>query len=165
WDVAELDRLKRNGRAPASAWDGVIRLARDLSAAGTIAVADGEVAAAALTAWDAVAPREVLALDRRAGAGQAIPAAIAAKLARPDRQVVAFTDPDGVAAGIPELTTAARHRAPITVVVLGAGAWRERLASMLRPLDVTVAVVDDEAAFAPAFTRAAAAGAPTVVGV
>jgi thiamine pyrophosphate-dependent acetolactate synthase large subunit-like protein len=50
--------------------------------------------------------------------GHALPAAIAAKLERPDRPVVALTGDGGLAMVLQELETATRLRLPVLVVVL-----------------------------------------------
>ena len=73
WDVAELDRLRREGAARC-AGDGltarVVRLAREATPAGTIATVDaGQHHACVASAWPAVAPREFLSSNGLATAG------------------------------------------------------------------------------------------------
>jgi acetolactate synthase-1/2/3 large subunit len=143
WDVAELDRVKRGAVHAALAAPGarLVRLAREATPAGTIATAD----VAFGLAWQAVGPREVLTpLGGHAPAGYAILAAVAAQLADPDRRVVAFTTPLGLAAGGAALALARERALPIVVVVLGAA--------------------QDETAFARGFAQAWSAGGPVVVG-
>ena len=94
WDVAELDRLRREGAAR-SAGAGLdarlVRLAREATPAGTIATVDAGAYAACVTAsWSATAPREFLAAAGLAATGFALPAAIAAHLVHPDRRVICF---------------------------------------------------------------------------
>jgi acetolactate synthase-1/2/3 large subunit len=50
--------------------------------------------------------------------GQALPAALAAKLIHPERAVIAVTGDGGLAMVLSELETAARLRLPVLVVVL-----------------------------------------------
>src|SRR5206468_1493731 len=70
----------------------VVRLAREVTPAGTIATADaGAHYAGVATSWHAIAPREFLVPSSLATAGFALPAAIAAHLVHPDRRVVCFT--------------------------------------------------------------------------
>lgn len=57
--------------------------------------------------------------------GFALPAAIAAQLAYPDKPVVALTGDGGLGMYLAEFTTAVRHKLPIRVVVLKDGVWGE----------------------------------------
>jgi acetolactate synthase-1/2/3 large subunit len=165
WDVAELDRLKRRGpsRAPGVPLTParVAGIAREMTAAGTIAAVDGgagmwDVAAA----WQAVAPREFLAPNRLAAAGVAWPAAIAAQLARADRRVLAFTTEAGFDASRAELETAARLETPIVLLVLAAAPVSLDVPGGLRP-----ATCDDAAALRSALASVLAARRPAVLGV
>ena len=142
WDVAELDRLKRAviQEQRATPAGRLVALAREAMPAGTIATGD----VPALAAWRAVAPRETLTALGMATPGYALTAAVAAQLAHPDRRVVAFTTPVGLAAGEPARTLAEALALPIIVVVLGAAA--------------------DEAAFTAEFARAFAAHRLAIVG-
>jgi pyruvate dehydrogenase (quinone) len=98
------------------------RLARDFG----LRLADD-----AIVAWDSghntgVLARYVQARDGQmfAGSGMmatmgcAVPYAIAASLAFPDRQVVAFTGDGGLSMLLGELATVARYRLPIKIVVM-----------------------------------------------
>jgi len=118
WDVAALDRLKRDVVAEALTAPGarVVRIVREATAAGTIATAEVPLG----LAWQAVAPRETLtALGGHAPPGYAILAAVVAQLAHPERRVVAFTSPLGLAAGAGAVALANDRALPIVVVVLG----------------------------------------------
>ncbi len=125
WDVAEVDRLKREPTwRPTAAGAGltlerVVQITRELTEAGTIATIDGgaRMLPAALR-WQAVARGECLVPNRLATAGFALPAAIAAQLAHPERRVVCFTDVSGLMRVIAELETTARLTLPIVVIVL-----------------------------------------------
>jgi acetolactate synthase-1/2/3 large subunit len=106
------------------------------------AIATGDVPA--LAAWQAVAPRETLTALGMATPGYAVTAAVAAQLAHPDRRVVAFTSPVGLAAAEPARAMAEALALPIIVVVLGSSG--------------------DERAFAVEFARAFTARRPSVLG-
>jgi acetolactate synthase-1/2/3 large subunit len=156
WDVAEVDRLRREGAARGG--DGlaarVVRLAREATPAGTIATVDaGHYRESVLTAWHAVAPREFLASNDLAQSF-ALPAAIAAHLVHPDRYVVCFTGANEVGTVATELETVARLAARIVIVVHetdGTGAAAMRLAD---EVGLSVSAVASEAAFSQAFGRA-----------
>jgi acetolactate synthase-1/2/3 large subunit len=68
--------------------------------------------------WRAYQPQTYLVSHGLSTMGQALPAALAAKLAHPDRVVVAVTGDGGLAMVLSELETASRLRLPILVVVL-----------------------------------------------
>jgi acetolactate synthase-1/2/3 large subunit len=142
WDVAEMDRVKRaityDVRAMPAA--RLVALAREAMPAGAIATGD----VPALAAWQAVAPRETMTALGMATPGYAVTAAVAAQLAHPDRPVVAFTSPVGLAAAEPARAMAEALALPIIVVVLGSSG--------------------DERAFAAEFARAFTARRPSVLG-
>ena len=142
WDVAELDRLKRTLIQELRATPGarLVTLAREAMPAGTIATGD----VPALAAWQAVGPRETLTALGMATSGYAVTAAVAAQLAHPDRRVVAFTSPVGLAAAEPARAMAEALALPIIAVVLGSSG--------------------DDSAFAAEFARAFTASRPSVLG-
>jgi acetolactate synthase-1/2/3 large subunit len=141
WDVAELDRLKRTliQALRATPAGRLVALAREAMPAGTIATGD----VPALASWQAVAPRETLTALGMATPGYAVTAAVAAQITHPDRRVVAFTSPVGLAAAETARALADALALPIIVAVLGATA--------------------DETAFTAEFARAFSARRPTVV--
>ena len=73
---------------------------------------------AATWGWRASRPREFLMSNGHATMGYAVPAGIAAALARPSDPVIAFTGDGGFLLHGNELETAARVRARLVVVVL-----------------------------------------------
>jgi acetolactate synthase-1/2/3 large subunit len=124
WDVAEVDRLRRERAAalevpvPGLAPHRVAQIARELTAAGSIASVDAGAHMFPATAyWQALEPGELLISNGLATMGFALPAAIAAQLARPDRRVVCFTGDGGLMMVAAELETVARLRLPIVIVV------------------------------------------------
>jgi acetolactate synthase-1/2/3 large subunit len=68
--------------------------------------------------WTSTLPQTYLVSHGLSTMGHALPAAIAAKLEKPDRPVVALTGDGGLAMVLQELETATRLRLPVLVVVL-----------------------------------------------
>jgi acetolactate synthase-1/2/3 large subunit len=176
WDVAELDRLRRESRAalaapPARAGvapsaRAVIAVARAVSPPGTVAVVDGALASVAAAGWDAVGPGELLA--GAADAPFALPAAVAAALARPGRRIVAFSSAGALARTAAELAAVARLRLPITAVAIDAGgAHGARALACVREAGLAAAVATsvDDAGRALASAQAAGSPGALVVGV
>jgi acetolactate synthase-1/2/3 large subunit len=71
--------------------------------------------------WQAFAPRSVLIPNGLSAMGFGVPAAIAAKLARPDRAVIALVGDGGFAMAATEMRIAAALGLPVTVVVFADG--------------------------------------------
>jgi acetolactate synthase I/II/III large subunit len=124
WDVAEVDRLRRERQAalevavPGLAPHRVAQITRELTAAGSIATVDAGAHMFPATAyWQALEPGELLISNGLATMGFALPAAIAAQLAHPDRRVVCFTGDGGLMMVASELETVVRLRLPIVIVV------------------------------------------------
>jgi len=67
--------------------------------------------------WEAYGPREFLTSNGLGSMGYAVPGALAARIAHPDRPVVAFTGDGGFLMTIAELQTAQRENLPIIVLV------------------------------------------------
>jgi acetolactate synthase-1/2/3 large subunit len=67
--------------------------------------------------WEAYGPREFLTSNGLGSMGYAVPGALAARMAWPDRPVVAFTGDGGFLMTIAELQTAQRENLPIIVLV------------------------------------------------
>jgi len=166
WDVAEIDRLRRDSAVRAA--DGLAarvgRLAREATPVGTIATVDaGPSYARVVAAWHAVAPRELLVPSGPATAGFALPAAIAAQLAHPERRLVCFSGAAELAAAN-ELATAARLGAPIAIVLFESdGIDASALVRQAESLPMSTAMVDGDTRFAQAFARALAAKAPSLI--
>jgi acetolactate synthase-1/2/3 large subunit len=72
----------------------------------------------AMTQWAAYEPETFLTTNGLSSMGYAIPGAIAAKLARYDKQVAAFMGDGGFLMYTGELETLARLKLPVTVVVM-----------------------------------------------
>jgi acetolactate synthase-1/2/3 large subunit len=161
WDVAELDRLKRALATPAPAGARLARhrvaaIVREATPAGTLAALDVPLAAA----WQAVAPRELLIPNGVATPGFALPAALAAALARDGRRVVAIGAVSGMVPPGGELATAVRLALPIVMIALDPDGIALEPA---RRAGVAAWQADDEAGLRAAFARAWSAGRPALV--
>ncbi|MGD0069495.1 MAG: thiamine pyrophosphate-binding protein [Streptosporangiaceae bacterium] len=96
----------------------VVTIAREAAPPDTIVTTDvGSHKIMAGQAWQAGAPRSVLMTNGLSAMGFGVPAAIAAKLVRPDRPVIALVGDGGFAMTATEMQLAATLRLPITVVV------------------------------------------------
>jgi acetolactate synthase-1/2/3 large subunit len=129
------------------------------------------------------APRTFLYPAGSAVLGYAVPAAIGAKLARPERAVVAVAGDGGFLFSVNELATAVKYRLPIVFLVIddggyGAIRWlQDRLygrsgetrlanpdfAALARAFGAGGERVDDPSRLGDALTRALAADGPTVL--
>jgi acetolactate synthase-1/2/3 large subunit len=150
WDVALLDRLKReNVRTTAASTSeravvNVVQRVREMTPAGTLAVSNARHAATAVAHWQAVAPAELLTphgSNRRASTAPDAPAARtvhAGETGRPPR-------PDSAGFVIPAAAAAALARPGRHVIGFGAdddldGAGQEMLAE--RGGSVVLVVLD-----------------------
>jgi acetolactate synthase-1/2/3 large subunit len=125
------------------------------------------------------------ALGPTSGAmGYGVPAALAAKIAEPDRAVVAFAgDGDFMMAGA-ELATAVQFNVPVIILVINNGMYgtirmhqekhypgrvsgtelqNPHFAAFARSFGALGEIVEDTAQFAPALERVRAAGKPAVI--
>jgi acetolactate synthase-1/2/3 large subunit len=162
----------------------VVVAMRDLLAQdGILAVDVGAHTHLVAQLWDPLGPGNLLVSNGWSSMGFGIPAAIAAKLARPDRQVVACVGDGGYLMMVGEINTAVRLNLPVVFVVL-----RDRYLSLIRvkqtrrqfawsgvqlygdtyrPSDTLfgapVVLAESEAAFRSAFAQALAASGPTVI--
>jgi acetolactate synthase-1/2/3 large subunit len=107
-------RVPTNGLAP----HDIVDAARELAPSGTIATVDaGAHMLVAMPLWEVEEPGEALISSGLATMGFALPAAIAAAIARPGRQVVCFVGDGGLGMALAELETVSRLELPIAVVV------------------------------------------------
>jgi acetolactate synthase-1/2/3 large subunit len=67
--------------------------------------------------WQAYGAREFLTSNGLGSMGYAVPGAMGARLAHPDRPIVAFTGDGGFMMAVAELQTAQLEKLPIIVVV------------------------------------------------
>ncbi len=170
WDMTELDHLKRElarRRAAGGLVQRAVRLAREATEAGTIATVDAGSHTEGVTAlWDAVGPGEFLISNGPVTTGFALPAAIAAHLARPGCRIVCFTGAAGLVAAASELETATRLRAPVVVVAFGeGGSTAPDLLRLAQSFGVPALSADADARFSEAMRRALSVGGPAVIAV
>jgi thiamine pyrophosphate-dependent acetolactate synthase large subunit-like protein len=175
WDVAELSRVKRGaavseapaGRpAPGSSLAPcrIVGLARELTPAGAIASFDGGRAWAAQRGWQAMEPGDCLVPADRRARGSAIPGAIAAALASPGRQVLAFVDGGGLLDAVDDLASLKRLGLPVVVVVLDAGTDPDAL-RLAHLSGLPAHEATDAESAARALATALASAQPSVVAV
>lgn len=114
-DVANALNTPAKGLSPQRAME----VARAVLPRDTIATCDaGASRLLVVQKWQSYGPREFLTSNGLGSMGYAIPGALAARMAWPDRPVVAFTGDGGFMMAVAELQTAVREKLPITVVVL-----------------------------------------------
>ena len=100
----------------------VVTIAREAAPADTIVTTDvGSHKIMAGQAWQAAEPRSVLMTNGLSAMGFGVPAAIAAKLTRPDRPVIALVGDGGFAMAATEMRIASALGVPVTVVVFADG--------------------------------------------
>ena len=96
----------------------VVEIAREVFPRQTIATVDTGAHALAVSAfWETYEPKTYLCSGGFAGAGYAIPAAIAAKLVAQERPVLAFAGEGGLLLNLPEVATASGLGLKIVLVV------------------------------------------------
>lgn len=107
--------VKTRGLSPQRAMEVV----RSMTPRSTLATCDaGASRLLVVQKWESYGPREFLTSNGLGSMGFAIPGALAAKLAHPDRPVFAFTGDGGFLMAVAELQTSVKENLPITVVVL-----------------------------------------------
>jgi acetolactate synthase-1/2/3 large subunit len=96
----------------------VVAIAREAAPPGTIATTDvGSHKIMAGQVWQALEPRSVLIPNGLSAMGFGVPAAIAARLTRPDRPVLALVGDGGFAMAATEMRIASALGLPVTVLV------------------------------------------------
>ncbi|MEQ8193912.1 MAG: thiamine pyrophosphate-binding protein [Rhodospirillales bacterium] len=95
-----------------------LMVARAVMPRDTIATCDaGASRLLVVQKWDTYGPQEFLTSNGLATMGYAIPGAMAARMAHPDKPVIAFTGDGGFYLAVAELQTAAVENLPIIVMV------------------------------------------------
>jgi acetolactate synthase-1/2/3 large subunit len=163
-----------------------LRIMRQILPAHTILTTDaGQHKVYASRLWECYQPLDYLTSSGLGTMGVAIPIAIAAKLVRQQRPVVALTGDGGFLMRVSELETARREDTPIVIVIFNDGYLnlikmrQERqgyavLGSQYAPVDYVrvsegfgfqAARVDQEDDFQDVLQQAVASGAPWVIDV
>ena len=113
-DVANALNVPTTGLSPQRAME----VAREILPRNTVATCDaGASRLLVVQKWLSYGPREFLASNGLGSMGYAVPGALAARLAWPDRPAVAFVGDGGLLMAVAELQTAVRENLPIIVVV------------------------------------------------
>jgi thiamine pyrophosphate-dependent acetolactate synthase large subunit-like protein len=183
WRSRHLEEARRLGAPWAWIFDGIAAaLRRDGIVAGDSAMVCYRGAVAALPAYH---PAAFLYPTGYGTLGYGLPAAIGAKLGRPEARVIALLGDGGIMFTVAELAAAAQLRLPLPVVVVdnaGYGEIRNEMAergdpvhavdldaldfaALGRVLGCHGVAVDDEFALAEALERGFEADRPTVVHV
>ena len=129
WDekeVGELAEAQRRSMRVECAGDGippyrVVEIAAETYAGARIAVDAGAHMFPVMALWPAEEPRGVLISNGLSTMGFGLPAAIGAALLDRAKPVVAFTGDGGILMCLGELSTAARERLPLRVIVFDDG--------------------------------------------
>ena len=96
-----------------------VEAARAVMPRHTIATCDaGASRLLVVQKWESYGPREFLTSNGLASMGYAVPGAMGARLAHPDRPILAFSGDGGALMAIADLQTAWRENLPIIVLVL-----------------------------------------------
>ena len=112
--VADALNTPSTGLSPQRAME----VARAVLPRDTIATCDaGASRLLVVQKWEAYGPREFLTSNGLGSMGYAVPGALGARLAHPDRPIVAFTGDGGMMMALAELQTAQREKLPIIVMV------------------------------------------------
>lgn len=113
-DVARALDTPSRGLSPQRAME----VAREVLPRETIATCDaGASRLLVVQKWQSYGPREFLTSNGLGSMGYAVPGALGARLAYPDRPVVAFTGDGGFLMAVAELQTSMREKLPVTIVV------------------------------------------------
>lgn len=113
-DVANALNTPAAGLSPQRAME----VARAVLPRNTIATCDaGASRLLVVQKWQSYGPREFLTSNGLGSMGYAVPGALGARLAYPERPVVAFTGDGGFLMAVAELQTSVRENLPVTIVV------------------------------------------------
>ena len=113
-DVANALNVPTSGLSPQRAME----VAREVLPRDTVATCDaGASRLLVVQKWLSFGPREFLASNGLGSMGYAVPGALAARLAWPERPVAAFVGDGGFLMSVAELQTSVRENLPIIVVV------------------------------------------------
>ncbi len=125
WTLEEIQMLRegmlgelRVSAGGLAAWEVVEAVREETPLDAIVAVDAGAHMFAATWFWRSIATGSFLISNGLATMGFAVPAAVAASLARPDATVIAFTGDGGLLLNGSELETSARTGAKVIVVVL-----------------------------------------------
>jgi acetolactate synthase-1/2/3 large subunit len=180
-DVVDALNTPARGLSPQRAME----VARATLPRNTVATCDaGASRLLVVQKWESYGPREFLTSNGLGTMGYAIPGALGAKLAHPDRPIVAFTGDGGALMAIADIQTSVREKLPIIVVVLddeeiglirvkqeikkipkfGIGIGGVDWEKIANGFGADGTVVDSEAGLQKALKAAIASGRTTIIG-
>ncbi|MGV6873453.1 thiamine pyrophosphate-binding protein [Pseudochelatococcus sp. B33] len=114
-DVVDALNTPSRGLSPQRAME----VARAVLPRDTVATCDaGASRLLVVQKWQSFGPREFLTSNGLGSMGYAVPGALGARLAYPERPVVAFAGDGGFLMAVAEIQTSVREKLPIIVVVL-----------------------------------------------
>lgn len=114
-DVVNALNTPAKGLSPQRAME----VARAVLPRNTVATCDaGASRLLVVQKWESYGPREFLTSNGLGSMGYAVPGALGARLAYPDRPIVAFSGDGGFLMAVAELQTSVRENLPIIVIVL-----------------------------------------------
>jgi acetolactate synthase I/II/III large subunit len=142
---AQLATVQRTDRTPVTISRFFHELRGALDRDAIVATSSGHPQAAALFEFPFYAPGTNLSTGGFSTMGFAVPAAMGAKLAAPDRQVVAVVGDGDFMMTMQELATAAQYGIAVVVVVLNNQGWQS-----IR--DLQIDVLGEASVFATEFT-------------
>ncbi|MFZ8924104.1 MAG: thiamine pyrophosphate-binding protein [Candidatus Puniceispirillaceae bacterium] len=100
----------------------VVERVREIMPRDTVATCDaGASRLLVVQKWQSYGAREFLTSNGLGSMGFAIPGALAARLAHPDRPVVAFTGDGGMLMAVADIQTSVREKLPIIILVFDDG--------------------------------------------
>ena len=116
---ADAARSMLRAKVPMQRLGAAEEVARAVLPRNTVATCDaGASRLLVVQKWESYGPREFLTSNGLASMGYAVPGAMGARLAFPDRPILAFSGDGGVLMAIADLQTAWRENLPIIVLVL-----------------------------------------------
>ncbi|MCO1578105.1 thiamine pyrophosphate-binding protein [Crossiella sp. SN42] len=169
WPVSTVDRIwawtarELTSCGPQLGWVSALRKA--IPAEGVLVDEVGPVGCVVPSAYPVLEPRTFLSAGQDGGLGGAFATALGAKLAQPDRPVVALFG-DGVAAWNPqELATAQRYRIGVVTVVFNENPTDVDFLSLAKAFGVQASRAADPEALTAAVARAVHLAEPALVEV
>jgi len=112
-----------------------------------VVTSSGNVQAQIIQEFEFYQPRTCLTAGGFSTMGFTLPAALGAKLAAPDRQVVGLVGDGDFMMHMQELSTAVRYNLPVVIIILNNSGW-------ISIRDLQMAVYGEQTAFATDFTKA-----------
>ena len=143
---AESRSLRESDRTPVTMGRAIAEVRRALPPEGIVLTSSGNIQAQVFQEMPFSLPRTYISAGGFSTMGWSFPAAMGAKLAAPDRPVVALVGDGDFLMTIQELATAAQYNIPVVVVVLNNLGWQA-----IR--DLQIIAYGEETVYATMFER------------